>query len=230
MRKYTVITPENISVDYTLADLGSRGAAAVIDLTIQLAFLLVITFGTGFLAAFAPDYWEAHYGWIIGIGLVVWFVFSIGYYIGCEVAFNGRTIGKRIMKIRVIRMNGQPVALSHVAIRNLFKLIIDLQGIGVVMIFFSKHCRRLGDIVASTLVVTETQLSAPMSLAALTGGLDRVSHYLSREEQEILRAWLERKETLDRPEELHQALISHLEARFTEIGLIGEFREFIEKI
>jgi len=202
----------------------------VIDFTIQLLFLMMIVFGVAILAVFAPSFCEEQIGWILGISLLAWFVFSYGYYIGCETAMNGQTIGKRIMKLRVIRMNGQPITLKHAAIRNLFKLIIDMQGIGVVMIFFSKHCRRLGDLVASTLVVTEVQPAPPVSLTILTGSLDRISVYLSLEEQAILRSWLERRNGLDRPEMLRNALVSHLEKRFTQLGLIGEFRDFIEKI
>lgn len=230
MRKYTVITPENIAVEYTLADLGSRSAAAVIDLTVQLIFLVIILAGTAFLAVFAPDFWEKSYGWIAGIGLLIWFLFSFGYYIACEVALNGQTVGKRLMKLRVIRMNGQPVTLKHAAIRNLFKLIIDLQGVGVAMIFFSKHCRRLGDLVASTIVVTEAQPAAPVSLEALTGGLGRISLYLSQEEQEILRSWLQRRGRLERPGELQQKLVAHLAVRFEQLGLTDEFQEFLQKI
>lgn len=230
MRKYQIITPENIEVEYTIADLGSRAAATVIDFTLQLLFLMVIVLGTSFLAVFAPEFWEAQYGWILGIGLFLWFVFSTGYYIVCETAMNGRTVGKRIMKLRVIRMNGQPITLKHAAIRNLFKLIIDMQGIGVVMIFFSKHCRRLGDHVASTLVVMDTESTAPVSLALLTSRLDRINAYLSLEEQSILRSWLERRSSLDRPEELRGLLVNHLEQRFAELGLLGEFQEVIEKI
>ncbi len=230
MRKYTVITPENIAVEYTLADLGSRSAAAVIDFTIQLIFMMGITIALGVLAVFAPELWETQYGWILGIALLSWFIFSTGYYIGCETAMNGRTVGKRLMKLRVIRMNGQPITLKHAAIRNLFKLIIDMQGIGVVMIFFSKHCRRLGDLAASTVVVTEVQPSAPVSLAVLADNLDRINAYLSQEEQAILRSWLERRSRLDRPEELRSALVARLEERFTQLGLIGEFQGFLQKI
>ncbi len=230
MRKYTIITPENIPVEYTVADLGSRAAAAIIDLTVQLAFLLIMVLGLAFLAAFAPVYWETHYGWLLGVALLLWFLFSYGYYIGCETAMNGRTIGKRLMKLRVIRLNGQPITLKHAAIRNLFKLIIDMQGIGVVMIFFSKHCRRLGDLAASTLVIIESQPPAPVSLTALTADVDRIGSYLSQEEREILRAWLDRRGGLERPEELSKALIGHLQSRFAALGLSEDFRKFMERI
>lgn len=230
MRKYTVITPENIEVEYTLADLGSRGAAAVIDITIQTMFLMVIIVGVALLATFAPDIWETHYGWILGIALLLWFVFGTGYYIGCETAMNGQTVGKRVMKLRVIRMNGQPITLKHAAIRNLFKLFIDQQGLGVVMIFFSKHCRRLGDLAASTLVVAESLPAPPSSLAMLSSNPERLTAYLSPEEQGILRAWLERRDSLRRPEELRSSLVGHLEARLEHMGLLAEFRDMLQKI
>lgn len=230
MRKYTVITPENIEVEYTLADLGSRSAAAVIDITIQTCFLMIIIMGVGILATFAPLFWEEHYGWVVGIGCLLWFIFSVGYYIGCETAMNGRTIGKRMLKLRVIRVNGQPITLKHAAIRNLLKLFIDMQGIGVVMIFFSKHCRRLGDLAASTLVVSEARGAAPVSLSSLTANTDRISAYLSQEEQAILRAWLERRDRMERPEELRNAILTRLQERFAQLGLLGEFQDFIRKI
>ncbi len=230
MRKFIVITPENIEVEYTLADLGSRSAAAIIDITIQACFFMVITTVIAILATFAPVFWEAHLGWIVGFGLLLWFLISSGYYIGCETAMNGRTVGKRMMKLRAIRMNGQPITLKHAAIRNLLKLFIDLQGVGVVMIFFSKHCRRLGDLAASTIVVSEAQAPAPVSLMSLSAGFDRFGAYLSQEEQAILRSWLERRDGLQRPEQVRNAIVSRLQERFSQLGLMGEFQDFIKKI
>lgn len=134
------------------------------------------------------------------------------------------------MKLRVIRMNGQPITLKHAAIRNLIKIFIDMQGVGVVMIFFSKHCRRLGDMAASTLVVSEAQASAPISLSALTTNLDRTGAYLSQEEQAILRAWLERRDRMERPEGLKDAILVRLQERFAQLGLMGEFQDLLRKI
>ncbi len=230
MRKYTVITPENIEVEYTLADLGSRSAAAVIDIAIQMCVFMVIAVGMGILATFAPQLWEQHYGWVVGVGLLMWFLFSMGYYIGCETSMNGRTVGKRMLKLRVIRMNGQPITIKHAAIRNLLKLFIDMQGIGVVMIFFSKHCRRLGDLAASTIVVSEANANAPVSLSTLTENMDRVSIYLSQEEQAILRAWMERRDRMERPDTVRNALLMRLQERFAQLGLLGDFQDFLRKI
>jgi uncharacterized RDD family membrane protein YckC len=179
MKKINIITPENIEVEYKLADLTSRTGAAAIDMLIQGLLLVILGIGVFLIVYFSPEFWENYYGWIIGIALIIFAIISYGYFIAMELTMNGQTLGKKILKLRTIRKNGEPITLKHSAIRNLFRVFIDVFGLGVVFIFFSKEHKRLGDYAASTIVVLEENKTSPITLESLQNNNDYINYYLS---------------------------------------------------
>ncbi|HWC77866.1 MAG TPA: RDD family protein, partial [Blastocatellia bacterium] len=89
-----------------------------------------------------------------------------GYFVLFETLWSGQTPGKRIMRLRVVREDGRPVRFFEVFVRNLLRLLIDMQpalsyAIGVVSIIFSARSKRVGDFVAGTVVVKERATEAP---------------------------------------------------------------------
>lgn len=230
MKKIKITTPENIEVEYTLADIGSRVAAAFIDLVLQMLVILVLITAIALIAGNAPVFWARYYGWIIGISLFLLAVIVYGYFIVAELTMNGMTIGKRLLKIRAIRNNGQPITLKHSAIRNLFRIFIDMLGIGVVMIFFTKQHKRIGDFAASTIVISEEGKTAPITLESLQSAQDRISYYLSQEEYELLREYLQRKTSMENPAEIKAALKNHLTKKFEAAGVLEQFEELIKSL
>src|SRR5205823_4900161 len=89
-------------------------------------------------------------------GLVL-FAFAVLYDVLCEVAFAGRTLGKRIVKLRVLRASGRPPDFFTALLRNVVRILDILPigyGVGTVTVFVT-GTRRLGDLVADTFVVTE---------------------------------------------------------------------------
>lgn len=92
------------------------------------------------------------------IMIIVLFVVNWGYFFVCEYFFAGKTIGKRLMGIRVIQENGHSVTLLSSFIRNLLRIVDMLPAayfLGMIMMFFHSKHKRLGDIVAGTIVVHE---------------------------------------------------------------------------
>lgn len=161
-------TPENVTFDYPVAGIGSRFLAALVDTAI-IALLQVIILGTllwiiaqvnnfSLFDASNNSSNEQIFYWILGLIILLSFVFYWGYYIFFETLWNGQTPGKRIVGLRVIRANGTPVSVSEVVIRNLVRTIDLLPiayGVGVVTMFISQNSRRLGDLAAGTVVVHE---------------------------------------------------------------------------
>ncbi len=150
-------TPENVTFDYDIAGIGSRFLAALIDTTI-IILLQIILFGSAMLIAsiISDIVSEAFVGWLIAIAGIVSFLFFWGYYIFFEILWNGQTPGKRRIGLRVIRVDGTPVAPTEVVIRNLVRMIDFMPfayGIGVVTMFINSDARRVGDLAAGTLVV-----------------------------------------------------------------------------
>ena len=230
MKKIKITTPENIEVEYTLADIGSRTAAVIIDSLVQGLFLLVLGIAIVLLMVYSQDFWKQYYGWIIGISLLIYALITYGYFIAMELSMNGQTLGKKLMHLRTIRTNGQPITLKHSSIRNLFRVFIDMLGIGPLLIFFTKEHKRLGDFAASTIVIAEENKNQPITLEALYRTNDKLSYYLSKEEQELLRDYLERKNSMKDYSGLRQELTNHFEKRFQALGILDEWEDFKNRL
>jgi uncharacterized RDD family membrane protein YckC len=230
MKRIKITTPENIEIEYTLADIGSRTAAVIIDTLVQGFFLLVLIIAIILMMVYSRDFWKQYYGWIIGVSLLIYALITYGYFIAMELSMNGQTIGKKIMRLRAIRTNGQPITLKHSAIRNLFRVFIDMLGIGAILIFFTKQHKRLGDLAASTIVIAEENKDLPITLEALYKGNDNLSYHLSKEEQELLRDYTERKNSLENHLELKDELINHFRKRFEDLGISNDWEDFISSL
>jgi hypothetical protein len=102
-------------------------------------------------------------------GLLTFFIFW-GYYLFFEMAWNGQSPGKRRLGLRVIRTDGSPITFTESLIRNLIRLFDFLPayyGVGVVAMFINSQTRRLGDLVAGTLVVHDRPVTLD-SLGSVT--------------------------------------------------------------
>ena len=230
MKKIKITTPENIEVEYTLADVASRSAASFIDFLIQGVILLILLIAVLLIAYFAPAFWKEYYGWIVGISLFLAAVIFLGYFIGMELSMNGMTIGKKLLKIRTIRNNGQPITLKHSAIRNLFKIFADMTGLGVVFIFFNKNRKRLGDMVASTIVISEESKIRPITLESLEKSNDNFGYYISEQEQDILRDYFQRRNNMEDYSVLRSELKEYFTKKFEDLGVLNDWQEFIDKL
>ncbi|MCM8710289.1 RDD family protein [Clostridium sp. SYSU_GA19001] len=230
MKKIKITTPENIEVEYSLAGLASRTAAAAIDSLVQFAVLLLLGIAIILIVRSAPEFWGEYYGWIIGISLIIFALISYGYFIAMELSMNGQTLGKKVLKLRVIRNNGQPITLKHSAIRNLFRVFIDNFGVGIVLLFFTKENKRLGDYAASTIVVAEHNKEVPVTLEALMRANERYEYYLTKEEQELIREYYRRKNRMDDYSQLREELKKHFTRKFESMQVLNEFENFINEL
>lgn len=230
MKKIKITTPENIEVEYNLAGLGSRTAAAIIDTLIQLLFMILLGIGLYLIARYSHDFWNKYYGWIIGIAIIIFALISYGYFILMELSSNGQTLGKKVLKIRTIKNNGQPIAIKESAVRNLFRVFIDVFGIGVVFMFFSKEYKRLGDYAASTIVVVENERQVPVTLENLTRKSEYYDYYLSKEEQDILRDYYNRKAEMEDYSNIREELKAYFTKKFEDLKVLDEFQNFINEL
>lgn len=170
--EYTIDTPENVSFGYEVAGIGSRFVAALIDhlllavLLFGLQIVLVVamvalagepsTLDQGFEVESSAEDWIA--GVIIALYALLNFSIWWGYFMFFEWLWHGQTIGKRITRIRVVRLDGTPVSFVPVAVRNLVRIVDFMPmgyGLGVITMFCNRRARRLGDFAAGTLVVKD---------------------------------------------------------------------------
>ncbi|MBL4950710.1 RDD family protein [Neobacillus sp. YIM B02564] len=155
-----VKTPEYVSLQFRLAGLGSRAAAFIIDqillgiINVAIVILLIVVIqGMSSLPAFLENSTVP-----IAIAIIALFIINYGYFFVCEYFSGGRTLGKKLVGIRVIQDNGHSITLLSSFIRNLLRLIDSLPTgyfLGIIMVFFHSKHKRLGDLVAGTIVVHE---------------------------------------------------------------------------
>ena len=142
------ITPEGIALHLPAAGPVPRAWAWLLDLGLRLALLLL---GSGALALLG----EAGMGFL----MIVQFLIFWAYPIVLEACWNGQTVGKRVLGLRVVAADGAPVGWVAAIVRNLLRTVDMLPlfyATGLVASLCDSYGRRLGDMVAGTLVVHTT--------------------------------------------------------------------------
>lgn len=155
-RQVTVVTPENIALTLEEAGIATRFGAFLIDIVLQLALTLACCIITGILVAIFE---KTLVGNILGALIIaeiflVWF----GYFLFFEAVWNGQTPGKRVFGLRVMRDGGYPIDLFTSSTRNLIRIADFLPMgylLGAVVVLVHPQYKRLGDIVAGTVVIKE---------------------------------------------------------------------------
>ena len=205
-------TPELVTFSYTIAGVGSRLAAALIDyllcLFLFIALLVTLAFvGANRLVSFGGTSSEA---WALAIVVLGQFFILWGYYVLWEGLADGQTPGKRYMRLRVVSDGGYSVSFAGSAIRNLVR-ILDMQpvftyGVGIGSILLTKQGKRLGDLAAGTLVVREQvvrgtdsrQLTATGDGRRTTDEPRGARHArLNDDEYAVLERFIDRRESLE---------------------------------
>lgn len=150
----TIDTPEGVPLELTLAGLGSRFAAALIDYLIEGVIIVALLVVLGYGAGLGPGSNAlADAAWFIGFFAIFW-----GYNIAFEVLNSGRTPGKALNGIRVVLESGAPEPFAASAVRNVMRVIDILPGtylVGVVSILVTRRNQRVGDLAAGTLVIRD---------------------------------------------------------------------------
>ena len=191
MSELTIITPEHVHIRLEPAGAGSRFLAILIDSFIVqgISFML----GT-MLAMMLPR------GIAIALFITANFVLTWGWHIYFETRHQGRTPGKRALRLRVIDARGLPVSLYQSLVRNITR-VLDFApvfyGVAAIASLSSSTRRRLGDVIADTLVIRDAQpLAYKGQLAAerrynslrTPRVLRLIRHRISLEEREFLLA------------------------------------------
>lgn len=146
-----IVTPERIVFQYPLAGPFRRAVAYFVDLLVLFAMLLAVSIASQLLTL----------GSMSGVGpmLVAYFLIVWGYGAFCEGIFNGQTVGKRVMGLRVVSDQGVPITGAQAVLRNLVGTVdgavpfVYLAGLSSMML--TRKFQRLGDLAAGTMVVVE---------------------------------------------------------------------------
>lgn len=145
MQIIRVRTTQNVFIDYPVGSVGDRILAYLLDR------LILIVYSVAVLGAFTKLEIETSYVWLIFFG-VPWLFYSLLF----EIFMNGQTPGKKVLRIKVVRLDGTPPTIGDYLLRWIFAFvdIFILSGaVAVVMVAMGGKGQRLGDVVAGTAVV-----------------------------------------------------------------------------
>jgi len=235
--EYSVLTPERVSLQYDIAGIGSRGAAAIVDTLFQSVALLVIFIALSAGLAAGNAFFPLGSGpgaatLFIALFALALFAVADGYFMLFEIVWNGQTPGKRMLGIRVIRENGYPMRPIDAVIRNVVRLVDWLPGaygIGVLTMLLNKRSKRLGDFASGTIVVREGSRGATVLLMPTEAEPSGVR--LSNADATLVRDFLVRRATMD-PQaraDLAARLAAVLVLRYN-IALDAEPEPFLERL
>ena len=149
MDNFQIETAQNISIEQNVAGIGERILAFLVDLAIIVIYMV---FAGLLMAGTNLD---------SGSGMMYYLVLGLPsflYYLVWESFWDGRTPGKALLQIRVVRKDGSRPAFSNYLIRWLLRIIdisLSSGGVAVVTILLNGKGQRLGDIAAGTTVISE---------------------------------------------------------------------------
>jgi uncharacterized RDD family membrane protein YckC len=152
---HEIRTADNVGIGYDAAGIGSRFLAYMLD---SLVLGVVLFAAVLVVVAVTPDGVSGTLGVILVV--VASLLVNVGYFAISEALTAGRTLGKRALGLRVIRLDGGAPGLREALVRNILRIVDMSLGIGMVVMFFDRRSRRLGDLAAGTVVVRERRAGA----------------------------------------------------------------------
>ncbi len=151
--QHLILTPEKVVVSFSLATFGSRIMAKIIDFIIIYFLATAVFIGAAIVGSIQFEEAQAV---VLGIASFLTAFSVFAYFIICEYFWKGQTIGKKAVGIRVMMADGTPLTFLGAVYRNLI-LIADLvlPFVGLISMFITPKCQRVGDLASGTLVVHE---------------------------------------------------------------------------
>lgn len=156
MTQLSINTTQNVNINFEAASVGERILAFFLDNLVKIAYIIVIYYiffyflGINKLIS-KMDRWSA-------ASIQIFFYFPVMFYsLLLESFFEGQTIGKRLLKMKVVKIDGYQASFGDYLMRWVFRIIdvnFSFGIVGLVSIVTSKKSQRLGDMTAGTSVIS----------------------------------------------------------------------------
>lgn len=145
MENIRIGTAQNVDLLYEVAPFGDRTIAYIVDTLLMIAWMLLVWIAVDIAGGNAFD----------GVPFILFIVLPFWlYFLLCEIYMNGQSVGKRVAKVRVVRLDGEQPTTSHYLLRWLLRPVDSLYFLGVLVVLLSNKGQRLGDLVAGTTVIS----------------------------------------------------------------------------
>ena len=154
MAEISINTTQNVNINFKIADVGSRLGAYVIDLIMKICYILFINWAVIERLGIDSFTWD---NWSVMSIYIIFYLPVIFYSIIQESLMEGQSIGKKLLSIKVVKIDGYQASFTDYLIRWVFRLV-DVTGTfcaaGGISILISKIHQRIGDIAAGTAVIS----------------------------------------------------------------------------
>jgi uncharacterized membrane protein SpoIIM required for sporulation/uncharacterized RDD family membrane protein YckC len=243
-QRVEIETPEHVAFSYTIAGIGSRAAAAIVDqliiwlLMLAMFTLMVIIYGAVAGGGMMDSLERAFGSWVMAAMYLGGFALSWGYFVFFEALSDGQTPGKKMFGLRVVQDGGYSISFGASGVRNLVRVLDAQPGffyfVGMASAIFSRTSKRVGDHVAGTIVVHERVPEfAPVPV---TGARDQAlgtagnataaqataiaTALLTEDEYALLQRFMVRRQSLDpaRRTEIMRQLVTRFGERLPDAG------------
>ena len=155
MVNISINTTQNVNINFVAASVGERLLAYLIDWIIKIAYVIVV-YQLMFKAFNFEDWAKDMDQWSVGAVVVFFYLPAIFYSLIFESLLDGQTPGKRIIKIKVVKIDGYQASFPDFIVRWFFR-IVDLNLfsgiIGLIAVVTSNKNQRIGDMTAGTGVI-----------------------------------------------------------------------------
>jgi uncharacterized RDD family membrane protein YckC len=209
-----VATAENIAFRYQIAGPFRRFPALALDVAIRALGLFVLAIAVLWVTPAVRGLGSLAFA----MGLLIWFAAEWFYGGLFETYWNGQTPGKRLLRLRVLSVDGRPINGLQAILRNILRsvdlmpvvplvageqyetAIIPTCFVGLACLASTRHFQRLGDIVCGTMVVVEEQVRAPIRVDRISPGVVAVERQIPvsfRPDRKLTRAlalYIERRD------------------------------------
>ena len=195
-----VETPEHVRFRFHAAGPTRRAWAYLVDWVVRIIVFLLVELVMGL--ATGGHLWSSKA--ITGSGtLLLLFLIEWGYFVAFEASWNGTTPGKRLLKLRVVKVGGYPLSFADAVLRNLLRTADFLPVgylLGLLVMSWDNRFARLGDRAAGTMVVIEDPVRVAPSIIldppATPAELEIFPHHvvLSLPEREAIELLLRRRD------------------------------------
>jgi len=150
MKTIDIRTTQNVTISYELAEVRDRILAFILDVIVKSVGLLILWWLFISLVSEVDSTTSQYFAYIIIVPLATF------YTLFFEIWLNGQTPGKKLLKIKVIKLDGKQPEFYDYLIRWTFRIIDIVLSFGVVgtlLILSTEHAQRLGDMTSNTTIV-----------------------------------------------------------------------------
>ena len=149
MNQFQIETAQNVTIDQNSSNLGERMLAYIIDSFIITVYIILVLLFLAYLNVDFEDLWALY---------LVASLPAFLYYLLFETFSDGKTIGKGLMNLRVVKLDGSKPSFANYFVRWILRIIdvsLTSGAAAVLTILIRGNGQRIGDIAAGTTVISE---------------------------------------------------------------------------